>query len=401
MALSNDFRTRTIYEKRKHYQEPEKWVVGEDIGYSSVKGFCANSYYCFPSYATKMASERVEFKPDKTEIILRDHESGEQWLVGAVAQNNMSVEDTKDSEESMYGRNRYFDPMFRVYASVGIGLGLSGNEFGIPPHVGDDLDMDKIVLQTGLPPKYIKSDAELLREALGTHYNFSIKFGDSGFIDYKFDLDPERIRIMSQPKGTFRAICVDREGHFVPAAEDYARKKVLVVDGGFRTLDIFPIFAGEPKESQTFDNLGMCEVLKDTSEAIYKKYGVNLSIPVMQRFLEEGRIRKLNRRAMETTTYEFDDLLIKANKEIFGLALDKIKQLYNYLYEIDYIVLTGGTGDAWYNYFKEGLKNMITAGPGMEPTLRIVPGNINDPDIPMFLANVEGYYMSAVSRKNK
>ena len=55
------------------------------------------------------------------------------------------------------------------------------------------------------------------------------------------------------------------------------------------------------------------------------------------------------------------------------------------LNEIDYLVVTGGTGDAW----EREIRNTFS---GMD-TLTILSGNQTDTSIPMILANARGYYM--------
>ena len=56
--------------------------------------------------------------------------------------------------------------------------------------------------------------------------------------------------------------------------------------------------------------------------------------------------------------------------------------------EVDYLTLSGGTGAAWYPYFKERLS-------GFE-TLNIIPCNRND-DISYIFSNVRGYYLYRIN----
>ena len=340
-----------------------------------------------------MKSDRLGIEPEPEELLFKDNKTGELWLVGAIAQNNASLTDTKDSESSLFGRNRYFDPMFKVLASVGMGLALTPNEYGNPE--GRD-----IYLQTGLPPAYYKTDAAILREVLIGEYDFSLRFGKSGWMNFKYEITPDRLDVIIQPMGTFRSICVDQQGNLVPEIRNFMRKNVLIFDPGFGTLDIFPIFGGSLGEVQTFDNLGMKEVLKRTADKIYEKYNVEVRVPTMQKILEVGKIKKIDRINMKSEYISFDDLLEESLVEVCQEAIEQLKKIYNYLSEIDYLVVTGGTGAAWNNYILETLRGMtepdeITG----QAALTIVPGNKND-DIPYILANARGYYMNALTTLN-
>ena len=90
-----------------------------------------------------------EASPD--DIRYRDKENGE-WAVGSLAYDEVNANDVIDSESELYGRHRFYSPMFLVQARTGIAMGLLENETGM--HVNDR----KIVIQTGLPPKFEKQD---------------------------------------------------------------------------------------------------------------------------------------------------------------------------------------------------------------------------------------------------
>ena len=55
----------------------------------------------------------------------------------------------------------------------------------------------------------------------------------------------------------------------------------------------------------------------------------------------------------------------------------------------NYLVITGGTGAAWYNQIKDHFKDMNT--------LKIIAGNQND-NIPFIFSNVRGYYMAMYNK---
>ena len=63
---------------------------------------------------------------------------------------------------------------------------------------------------------------------------------------------------------------------------------------------------------------------------------------------------------------------------------------HNYFADIDYIVATGGTYDAWSEQFNNVFRYM--------DGLQIIPGNINDPDLSNIYSNVRGYYYQRVNQ---
>ena len=383
MVKTSNFKTKTLMLERQNAAAEQSWGIALDIGYSAVKGFSPNAVYCFPSYARKITSEMLTLgAPSPEEIRYRDNATGEIWSVGASAQEMIISDESKDSINALYGRNRYFSPMFTVIARVGLALGMRSNDYGSP--TGKNL-----VVQTGLPPAYLKSDTDLLKEALSGEHEFSIKIGGSDWLDFKFILPQENIRVMAQPMGTLLSISTDNTGKFIPEAKKYFSSSMLIFDPGFGTLDIFNIRNRLIESYETFDDLGMKRVIKETSDEIFNKYKTEIPIPAMQKYLGTGEITIKDRKLRKTTKQPFDDILDECNKKVCEEALARTEDIFNCLFDHDYLVVTGGTGAAWNEIIKDHFSEM--------ETLTIIPGNQND-TLPYTFSNVRGYYMYLLSK---
>lgn len=385
MVETSNFKTKTIMLERKNEMVDSVWGMAMDIGYSSVKIFSPNAICSFPSYARKVTNDPLSFgTPNPTDIQYKDTETGEIWTVGASAQDMVTSDSSNDSIAALYGRNRYFSPMFEVIARVGLALGMTINEYGNPTN-------KSLVLQTGLPPAYLKSDTDLLKEALFGEHKFEIKVGNKPWQSFNFFLPKENIRVMAQPMGTLLSIATDNNGKLVPDAKKYFSSGMLIFDPGFGTLDIFNIRNRYIESYETFDDLGMKRVLKETSDGIFKEFHVEVPVPAMQKYLKDGKVTVLNRtRGEKKTKLEpFAHILEKANKKVCLEALDKVDTIYNNLIDHNYLVITGGTGAAWKDIIKDYYD-------GME-TLTIIDGNQND-TLPYIFSNVRGYYMYQYSK---
>ena len=64
--------------------------------------------------------------------------------------------------------------------------------------------------------------------------------------------------------------------------------------------------------------------------------------------------------------------------------MEKAKGVTSSFRDYKYLIITGGTGAAWYDKIKDYLKGMHT--------LQIIPGNVND-NTSMIYSNVRGYYL--------
>lgn len=370
------YRTRTEFVERVNSKAPHVWEIALDIGYSGVKEFSPNSVASFPSYAKKGTVEFAGVAPKKA-ILYRDEDSGQEWVVGEAAQDSIKSGDTSDSENVLYGRDRYDDEMFRVVARTGLGLGMLRNRCGEPNPT------DRTIIQTGLPERYYAGDKEDLIDSLAGVHKFQLKIGQHDWRNFNINITKNDIRVMEQPKGTLFSICANNDGTNKPGFEKYLGGSVLIFDAGFGTLDTFGIFNGVVENGETYADLGMKRVLQETSRGILEEYSVDIPIPAMQKHLETGEVTYFNKKKLESKRYGFGDILEKASNRICDEAISRILSSVN-ISEYNYFVVTGGTGEAWYDRICDKFKGL--------PTLSVIPGNQND-KLPFIYSNVRGYYL--------
>ena len=72
---TNKFRTRQEFIKRfTHPKSKREYVIGLDAGYSSMKCFYENGYFCFPSYAKRINESDLILTGEKDIFIQRQRE---------------------------------------------------------------------------------------------------------------------------------------------------------------------------------------------------------------------------------------------------------------------------------------------------------------------------------------
>ena len=371
------FRTKTEMIERRNGQVPGKWEIALDLGYSSVKLFSPNIIASFPSYARRIDPDfQYAGNAPAESIIYKDLDTNQMWLVGEVAQNMMTSGDTSDSEMSLYGRERYGNSMFPVLVRTGLGLGMQKNDFGAPGN-------SQIIVQTGLPEKYLSNDESDLKESIAGKHNFALKIGHGDWQIFKFEVRKDDIYVMSQPKGSLFSVCIEKDGQFHPDARKYLSSSLLVFDPGFGTLDLFPIKSGTVGHGETNPTLGMKRVLQETASLIREKYNIEVLVPEMQKYLNTGSVRYYDRKTFASKDYAFDRLLEDANQKVCEEAISWLTSAVN-LIDYNYMIITGGTGAAWDQMIREKFKDFTT--------LKLIAGNQND-QLPLIYSNVRGYYL--------
>lgn len=374
---TTDFKVKTEFINRDNGFVPGKWGIAIDLGYSAVKQFSPVSVIRFPSYAKRVGADFAFVDaPPKEAIFYKNNDTKECWIVGEKAQDMIESGDTDDSEEALYGRERYRNPMFSVLLESCLGLGLMKNIY-----TGDTVDMEKeeVFIQSGLPERYM-SDAPEFKDVISGRHSFSIRVGNGKWADFSLSIKESHVALMSQPKGTLFSVCTGRDGKIIPDSMGYFKKSVIIFDAGFGTLDIFPILSGSVGRGATFADLGMKRIYQETLNTIKEKYGVSIPLPALPKYLSSGVIKKFNRKNFEMKEVRFQDTLQESCRKICMEALDRLADTLT-LDSYDNIIVTGGTGDAWMELIEDKFKGVLP----------VIHGNIND-NLPLVYSNVRGYY---------
>lgn len=378
MVILKDYATKTEITERVNKSVDGFWPVGIDYGFSGVKGFAPNKVFCYPNCAVKVDdfSSLIESSPN--DILLKDNEGC--WIIGEKAHETITPASAMNYETEMYERNRYFLPAFSALMKAGLGIAIMSN-------YAQAYNGEPIFVQTGLPPEYKDMDSADLKSAIAGDYEFELKIGKNPFRHYKFTINENYVFIMDQPMGSLYSAITDNEGAQGQFGLQVLKSKTLVFDPGFKTLDIYNISAGRVfGKPATFDNLGMHEIFQRTVDGLK---GANITVLGMQSALRKGYVTILNKRTMVNKKEHFEDLLEKNTKEVCMEAVQKLVSLYNYMQDHDFLIVTGGTGNAWYPMIKDYFRNM--------ENLTILSANRNDKLLSNTYSNVRGYYFSLVS----
>ena len=357
------------------------WIIAVDIGFSSVKGLAPNKRFCFPSYVKKMNSSLMSI--DEEDIYYRDKDG--TYLIGTKAQDLVRADDTNDTDSS-FDRNRYFTKEFVILARTAVAIGLMNNE-----ERGNQGQLRPFV-QTGLPAAYLKADAPKIKAAFSQPGTYEIKIGSGKWLQFENILKSSDINVTSQPAGTLNSILFDDNGEPRKQARQIMEKNIIIADIGFGTFDPYGVVNREKVLEESINNLGMKRVLEVASEYIYKEFNMDIKIPQMRKCMKDGYFKIVDIQQMTSKKIPLDSYIERACKEVATQAATKLYEMAGYFQDYDILVVTGGTGAAWFDYFKEALA-------GMED-LEIIPGNDGN-ELPIYYANARGYYMSAYRRLRK
>ena len=378
------FKTRSEINERKmpringNNQYKGKTVIALDGGYSSVKGAGPLRVFTYPSYAKKAPIDlEVVGKLQPNDILLKDKTTNQTWLVGRAAETLMDQSDLDSTTDaSLYTRYRYDSDMFRIIMTAGLAIGLWGTTEGA-----------ELYLQTGLPSTYKDRDTDKLISVLQGNYDISIKIGQSAWTDFKFYLPKENIFVMEQPQGTLCSVALKEDIESTKYG-DIMSSNTLILDVGFGTEDLFSIRSGFKNSHQTYSDTAMKAVFEEVIKEMKRNYPDcpdDFKIFEFQNYLETGKASYFDPTEFKMNYIDFSSILERVNQELCEKSIMRLMQDYQNLKNYKYLVVTGGTGESRFDYIKQKLSAIST--------LTVLPGNINNSDLPYIYSNVMGYYI--------
>ena len=345
---------------------------GIDIGYSSIKVESPYNASIIPSLVRKVKDDNV-FRYDKDDIRYIS-DKGAVWYVGSLAKKTLLKGSTSVKQSTMLGRQRVQSEEFLIQIQVA----LFFSRLKALTDTGYELDENPMQIQTGLPPEFFTQDTGSLIKRFSGSHSFGMKIGKRPWITVNFEIAESQVHVCKQPFGTLMSCVIDNKGKMIN--EHLLKKDILIVDGGFHTIDTFHLIQGAIEgDSITWENFAMQEVYQRTCQDILKqtKNNADISVYNLEKLLDQGVVHYGARKE----SYDFSTDFYKNLK---GVCLDFVNELmaaYNSMANVDIIVLTGGTGLAWETIFKEQFAGMG----GLEI---IVAGNGKS----AARANVQGYY---------
>lgn len=383
MNLTKNYKTKSeIIDKKMprivgNNQHKGKHIIALDGGYSSVKGVSPDRIFMFPSYAKRIDKELEAVSTIKsTDIQFKNNKTGEIWLVGETAQSLMTKNDLDaTTDASIYTRYRYHSEIYKVIMATGLAIGCIG--------AGDN----EIYLQTGLPSAYKERDEGKLIKALADDYDISVKIGSNAWLKFKFTLPEDHIYVMEQPQGTLCGCAYGANG-VTQSGVEILTSNVIILDVGFGTEDTFSIKSGyRNRKPETYADTGMKSVFENMINELQKSYSdylIDTKVFELQNYLEAGHISVLDPETIQLVQIDFGNFLDNENKKLCEKSVKRLMQDYDNLLDYKYLIVTGGTGESRFEQIKNMLKGIST--------LKVLPGNINYPDLSFCYCNVLGYY---------
>ncbi len=220
---------------------------------------------------------------------------------------------------------------------------------------------------SGLPVGYFTEYKESFVKALLGHHTVNYHKSDGSTVTRRININ--RIRMIPQPMGSMLNLLMNERGQITE--KDLAKKKVGVVDVGFKTTDfiIFDRLQFISRGSRTVD-MGISDTFRTIANKVRKQVDVGLELYRLYDPVSQGLIKV---RGQEMEIAEIRD---QVYAQTAGELADEINQIWADDWDMDTVILTGGGG--------------IELAKHLQP---LIAGNViaTSQEVDARLNNVQGY----------
>lgn len=326
--------------------------IAIDPGFDTVKVAANGKVFKFPFAVVETDERKMNDYNLRDSFLCHKDEHGITSRVGMYAQELIfEQKDKADVEaqmEDFYTEHRFTSGAFKIGLQTAIALAIQNENF---PANYDG----KIYLMVALPHACRSRYAPSVVGAAAGDHHFFLRSGTGPEIEYRFHINEKNIFTVSQTIASILGETSDDNGNIDKQKFFYlSNGPTLILDGGYYTMGIVEMSKG-----------GSVDDDKTESDTQHAMRNVNMAIadeikslrPDIHHYMIEYLLRQGNGqiRYMDHGHAAIVDLKKIRKAKIRQICSDFIKHLntkYNNLLDVNYVLMTGGTGACFYPQIK-------------------------------------------------
>ncbi len=342
--------------------------IAVDPGFSSLKVVCEGHIFELPQEVIENTGNEDLFVADKKETYAAAEYLGKTYIVGEYARkllledNRQNVMDVNASVLNDF--ERFSTVYFEVSIMTAIGIALvkycefTQSSDGQDPITVEDLKDCDICLAIAIPHAVYAQGkagpAGIMRQRVYGQKQFTLELSDATY-NLDFTLRPDiGYKFQSQVIAALLGTLYDEYDMTMDLLDtDDKAKPILVIDGGYKTVGIFKLSQVDSvEEAESNANFAMALVDEKVAALLAQKGRSDIkpyNIQELYNTKEEIAImdRDTGEAVMSTINEERNEII----KEYCAIMIDYLREKYNNLLPIKQILITGGTGAAYYETF--------------------------------------------------
>lgn len=254
------------------------------------------------------------------------------------------------------------------------------------------LDKIMLCLEVELPEQVTSGEEDMSAEvikALSGQRKFTLENGND-FYEIDYCIEKDNIEVISQVIAAYLGAATNDDGVWNKESKAATNLPVLVIDAGRRTDGIFLVGSNfNITGAESNRNFAMANVYKNVSKRIKEQYNREIEHFEIPNYLDskrDGKLRVLDKDGKQRNI-DIKGIVAEETNEMCKGLIEYLKKKFNDLMDVNHILITGGTGKAFYlgfkNYvdenFEEGVMDVSLTdykfmGENIEPVFAIAVG---------------------------
>lgn len=368
------------------YQPDYTLAIAIDPGYDATKVVINGLMFTIPCNVcdvTEFIDRKAMVGERKAGFLLSHYIQGKKYLVGEEARKLMlekqmrDLQVVKESMSNSFERFSMMETEINMMTAIGMALVLysehtkkrkqqpildilPGDDEKTRKHNETELGRFNLVIGVALPNDAVEDVWPTVDKKLTGTHEFAFETADN-YYHLKFNIpEKEHTMALSQAVCALLGAASDDEGYEDENSKVLEKLPVLIIDGGYKTVGLFKLTTIKMvDEAESNADLAMGTVHKRVADRLKTEYGRNnihqFSIPaILEDPHTHGEITYL--KDGSTAVVDIRTLLEEESEKVCDELIEYINKKYENLLDIKQILITGGTGAAYYNRFMEYIK---------------------------------------------
>ncbi len=368
------------------YQPDYNLAIAVDPGYDATKVVVNGIMFSIPCNVcdvTEFIDKKAIVGERKEGFLLSHYIQGKKYLVGEEARKLMLERQMREQQvikqtmTDSFERFSMTETEINMMTAIGVALVLyserskkrkqqpildirAGMNEETLNHNEKELARFNIIIGVALPNDAVDNVWPTVEKKLTGYHEVAFETADN-YYNLKFTI-PQRGNTMalSQAVCALLGAASDDEGYEDENSKVLEKLPVLVIDGGYKTVGLFKLTTIKMvDEAESNPDLAMGTVHKRVAERLKQEYGRDnihqFSIPaIIDDPHTEGEITY--EKDGNTSTINIASLIAEECDKVCDELIAYINQKYEGLLDIKQILITGGTGAAYYSRIMEYIK---------------------------------------------
>lgn len=344
----------------------QKIRIAVDPGFSSIKVICEGIIFSIPCDVIENTGKENNFLSDKKDNYAAIQVFGKTYIIGEYARKLLLENNRQRQQDLEYGVltdfERFGTTNFEVSMMTAIGMGLVKYcELSQKKDLDRKISVDQlkdcdIYLAIAIPHAVYAEGAGgpagLIRERVYGHKAFTLELAEGSYA-LEFDIKQDcAYKMQSQVIAALLGALYDEDGNPLSILDANEKSKpILVIDGGYKTVGIFKLSQTDTVEdAESNSDFAMAKADEKMAALLNTKGRDDIkpyNIQELYESKEEIAIIENGKSRYITINKDRDEFI----GEYCQTMIDYLCEKYNNLIAIKQILITGGTGAAYYETF--------------------------------------------------